>query len=218
LLAAYQLGEPVEDLAGFFALFSNGVFGGDPGIVRSQIFQDEALRRYDADHDSLSRAELSADPFWKGTPPLVLSDPASGIFRIQGFPGNTTQAWRDYWTQVDGFNPDKDITVPIRISQAGGDTRVRPPKTEKLLEQIRARPGSRGQSSTSSMTQGRWMIPTRRMSSASTSVYWLTARRPSGCWRGPLTRRRITRHERPAAGSPASDGCGNHPHIAAGWL
>jgi hypothetical protein len=122
LLVAYQLGQPIPDLAGFIALFTNGVCGGKPDIDLDQIFQEQGKTRYDEDHDALARVQLSESPFWSGTAPFVRQDPPAGIFRAQGSP-----AWTDYWTQVDAFNPDKDIAVPIRISQAEGDARVQAP-------------------------------------------------------------------------------------------
>lgn len=136
LLVAYQLGQPIPDLAGFIALFTNGVCGGKPDIDLDQIFQEQGKTRYDEDHDALARVQLSESPFWSGTAPFVRQDPPAGIFRAQGSP-----AWTDYWTQVDAFNPDKDIAVPIRISQADGDARVQAPKTRKLIRQLRARLG-----------------------------------------------------------------------------
>ena len=136
LLAAYQLPTSVEDLAGFIALFTNGVVAGNPGIKLTEIFQEEAKRRYDEDHNELARVELSEDPFWKNTRALTVPRP-QGIFSAQG-----GSAWTEYWEQVDDFNPDREISVPIRISQAEGDVRVQPPKTRKLIRQLCHRLGT----------------------------------------------------------------------------
>ena len=137
LLVAYQnLLFPNGDLGAFYPLFSNGVFGGDPGIVKTQIFQDAALGKYLEDYDTKARGELSKDDFWMNTLPVP------GIFRTQSLLGSgpaadaRKEAWNRYWAQVDKFNPDLPITVPIRISQAGGDERVRPGNTEQLLGQL----------------------------------------------------------------------------------
>jgi pimeloyl-ACP methyl ester carboxylesterase len=126
LLVAYQQPKPFSDLGAFYPLFSNGVFGGDPGIDKTQIFQAAALQQYLADYDTKARVELSLEPQWMQTPPTE-------IFQPQG-----SDAWARYWAQVDGFNPAKKITVPIRVSQAVGDKRVIPTNTTLLLAQLAA--------------------------------------------------------------------------------
>ena len=141
LRLAYGSWGPVGDLGAFYPLFSNGVFGGDPGIDKSEIFQDWALEKYLADYDTKARAELSEDPAWMDTPPLKpVPNRAEGIFRDQYLLGvpSRNEAWEKYWAQVNGFNPALEITVPIRISQADGDTRVNPANTRKLIGQLRA--------------------------------------------------------------------------------
>lgn len=145
LLVIYQSPTPFGDLGAFYPLFCNGVFGGDPTIDKTKIFQDWALVKYLEDYNSKARVQLSLDPDWMNKPPLAAPDPASptdrsaGIFRTQVNPTDPTQlaAWQKYWTQVDAFNPARDITVPIRISQAAGDKRVMPANTAKLIEQLR---------------------------------------------------------------------------------
>lgn len=129
----------VPDLGAFYPLFSNGVFGGDPGIDPADIFQPAALAKYSEDRNTRSRAELSQDPFWMQRPPLAgtVLDRSGGIFRVQ-----TGDAWTRYWAQVDAFNPDLDITVPIRISQAAGDARVNPANTTLLIQQLETRNGT----------------------------------------------------------------------------
>ncbi|NUR57807.1 MAG: lipase [Catenulispora sp.] len=139
LQLAYGLPEPVGDLGGFYVLFSNGVFGGDPDIPVSEIFQPEAEAKYRLDFDTKSRAELSLDEFWMDRPPFDVRDPEGSLFRSQfASPGSVrARAWAAYWDQVEGFTPDKEIGVPIRISQARGDERVKAYKTEKLITQLR---------------------------------------------------------------------------------
>ena len=140
LQLAYRSPVPVGDLGGFYALFSNGVFGGDPDIDANEIFQEAALDKYREDFDTKARAELSQDEFWMDRPPLLYGEsPQDGIFRAPALQPNTprAKAWTAYWAQVDAFNPAKQITVPIRVSQARGDERVKPEKTEKLLSQLR---------------------------------------------------------------------------------
>jgi pimeloyl-ACP methyl ester carboxylesterase len=126
LLVAYQQPQPFSDLGAFYPLFSNGVFGGDPGIDKTQIFHDGALQQYLADYDTKARVELSLEPQWMATPPTDIFQPQGG------------DAWARYWAQVDGFNPAKKITVPIRVSQAVGDKRVIPTSTTLLLAQLAA--------------------------------------------------------------------------------
>jgi pimeloyl-ACP methyl ester carboxylesterase len=126
LLYVYEQPAPFGDLGAFYALFSNGVFGGDPGIERAQIFKEEALRKYLADYDTKARAEMSLDPEWMNVAPTDIFQPQGG------------DAWTRYWAQVDDFNPEKKITVPIRVSQALGDTRVNPVNTTLLLTQLAA--------------------------------------------------------------------------------
>jgi hypothetical protein len=136
LLYVYTQNAPFGDLGAFYPLFSNGVFGGDPGIDKTQIFQDDALRRYLADYDTKARAELSEDPDWMNRAPVDAVNPAEGIFRTQLGNAARIEAWTRYWAQVDGFNPAKKIIVPIRISQALGDKRVNPANTETLVGQL----------------------------------------------------------------------------------
>jgi hypothetical protein len=140
LKVIYALPTPFGDLGAFYPLFCNGVFGGDPSIDKDQIFQEDALKRYMAVYDTKARAELSEDPDWMERAPLNLINAAEGIFRTQFQIGNPDRkaAWDKYWAQVEGFNPEKLITVPIRISQALGDTRVQPANTEKLIGQLEA--------------------------------------------------------------------------------
>lgn len=140
LMFVYAQTAPFGDLGAFYPLFSNGVFGGDPGIDKTQIFQDKALQRYLADYDTKARAELSEEPDWMDRAPLDAGTPAEGIFRTQIQLGNPARkaAWDRYWAEVDGFNPAKLITVPIRISQALGDKRVMPSNTETLVGQLEA--------------------------------------------------------------------------------
>jgi pimeloyl-ACP methyl ester carboxylesterase len=145
LFAAYNLPstELLGDLGAFYPLFCNGVFGGDPTIKEELIFQQAAVTKYREDFNTKSRAELSEDPFWMERPPLAAPNPlwstdrSAGIFRTQVGSDAQTTAWNKYWVQVDAFNPALKITVPIRISQAGGDTRVNPSNTATLLEQLR---------------------------------------------------------------------------------
>jgi len=126
LLYVYEQPAPFGDLGAFYPLFSNGVFGGDPGIDKAGIFQDWALQKYLADHDTKARVELSLDPEWMNTAPTSIFQPQGG------------DAWTRYWAQVDAFNPAKKITVPIRVSQALGDKRVNPANTTLLLTQLAA--------------------------------------------------------------------------------
>jgi pimeloyl-ACP methyl ester carboxylesterase len=144
LLAAYQSPVKVGDLGAFYPLFCNGVFGGDPTIDMELIFQPAAVTKYLEDFNTKARVELSEDDFWMKRPPLAAPDPpfstnrSAGIFRTQVGSEPQTAAWNKYWRQVDAFNPARKITVPIRISQAAGDTRVNPANTATLLEQLRA--------------------------------------------------------------------------------
>ena len=135
---AYQSPRSIGDLGAFYPLFCNGVFGGDPGIDKRQIFQDDALAQYLADYDTKARVELSLEPAWMEKPPLAPLIKENGIFRtqIQLDDPDRKAAWDRYWAQVAGFNPAKRITVPIRVSQALGDARVNPANTEKLLGQL----------------------------------------------------------------------------------
>ena len=143
LFVAYQSWEPFGDLGAFYPLFCNGVFGGDPTIKMELIFQPDAVTQYLTDFNTKARVELSEEDFWMTRPPLAAPDPpestnrSAGIFRTQLGSWPQTAAWNKYWTQVAGFNPAKKITVPIRISQAAGDTRVNPANTTTLLEQLR---------------------------------------------------------------------------------
>jgi pimeloyl-ACP methyl ester carboxylesterase len=138
LRAIYTSAAPFGDLGAFYPLFSNGAFGGDPSIDKTQIFQDWALEKYLADYDTKARAEMTDDPEWMTTPPLAQPDPSKGIFRTQVGDIARITAWVKYWAQVDGFTPAKKITVPIRISQAAGDKRVNAANTAILVGQLNA--------------------------------------------------------------------------------
>ena len=138
LQAAYLSPFKMDDLGGFYVLFTNGVFGGNPDIGWEDIFLPDALTRYEADFDDKARVELSVEPgFWMD------SRPNGQIFteQYEGPLLNRTlkPVWRDYWKQVDDFNPDVLIRVPIRISQAELDQRVVPEKTRRLIGQLKAR-------------------------------------------------------------------------------
>ncbi|WP_194918948.1 lipase family protein [Catenulispora rubra] len=139
LLLAYRHPQPVGDLGGFYALFSNGVFGGDPDIEATEIFQPDALNKYRDDFDTKSRAELSLDDFWMERAPLDADEPENGIFRSPTLDPSSprARAWNAYWRQVDGFDPAKQIRVPIRVSQALGDERVKADKTRRLIAELR---------------------------------------------------------------------------------
>jgi len=139
LRLAYRNLEVVGDLGAFYPLFSNGVFGGDPDIDAREIFQPEALANYRRDFDTRSRAELSQDRFWMKRPPVDAIDPENGIFRAPAMKPGTprAKAWIAYWKQVDDFNPARQITVPVRISQALGDQRVKADKTRRLIGRLR---------------------------------------------------------------------------------
>ena len=139
LWQAYRVLDPVPDLAGFFALFTNGVRGGDPEIELDKIFQPAAQIKYLDDYDTKSRAEMSdLLDFWARQPPRVLSGNSS-IFTALEDSAEIADMWRRYWDQVDNFSPEVTINAPIRISQANGDTRVRPAKTTLLLGELRHR-------------------------------------------------------------------------------
>ncbi|MEZ0113580.1 hypothetical protein ABH920_007613 [Catenulispora sp. EB89] len=139
LLLAYRHPESVGDLGGFYALFSNGVFGGDPDIDAAEIFQPDALDKYREDFDTKARGELSLDPFWMERAPLDADEPENGIFCSPTLDplSPRAKAWNAYWRQVDGFDPAKQIRVPIRISQALGDERVKADKTRRLIAELR---------------------------------------------------------------------------------
>lgn len=135
LRLAYASNKPIDDLSGFYVLFCNGAFGGDLSVenARDQIFQPAAVTQYDRDANSKSRAELSRETFWTTRPPLAgAPNWEDGIFRVQSLVG----IWAKYWRQVANFNPAKPITVPIRISQAEHDQRVKAPKTRQLIGQL----------------------------------------------------------------------------------
>ncbi|MFG3050703.1 hypothetical protein ACGFZP_07050 [Kitasatospora sp. NPDC048239] len=58
---------PVSDLGGFYALFTNGVFGGDPGIDRDRISQAEGDERVAPDKADTLIGQLNAI---EGNPPV----------------------------------------------------------------------------------------------------------------------------------------------------
>jgi len=150
LETVYSLFVAFHDLGAFYPLFTTGVFCGDPDIDIDEIFQPDAKTRYLEDFDTKARAQLSEEDFWMKRPPVaVFPFPATaGIFKSQ--PRHDTgneekeKAWNAYWAQVRAFNPAKQIGVPIRLSQAGGDDRVQPANTEALRGQLEAMNGGAG--------------------------------------------------------------------------
>jgi hypothetical protein len=137
LLVIYQSPTPFNDLGAFYPLFCNGVFGGDPTIDKTKIFQEWALAKYLEDYNTKARVELSLDTDWMDRPPLAVPDPplstnrSAGIFRTQVNPTDPTQseAWQKYWKQVVAFNPALEITVRSvfpRPRETSGSCRLTP--------------------------------------------------------------------------------------------
>lgn len=111
------------------------------GVVSSRDVDGDDIDRIRKIY-SHGQVMLSASrPVRNRQAPLDAETKEDGIFRTQLGDSARRTAWQKYWAQVDGFTPAKEITVPIRISQARGDERVLPAKTEKLLGQLRRIPG-----------------------------------------------------------------------------
>ncbi|WP_329493455.1 alpha/beta hydrolase family protein [Kitasatospora herbaricolor] len=100
----------------FTPLFLAGALGGDPTIDPAQVLTDEALALWpQARH--LSRAELSEPESWGG---IKGSDQFRG-----SYPQNPNPHQVNFDRQLGAMNPDVEITVPVRITQAADDLRVR---------------------------------------------------------------------------------------------
>jgi pimeloyl-ACP methyl ester carboxylesterase len=112
----------------FTPLFLTGAIAGDPSIDPAQVLSDEAYALWP--HAEIRcRVGLSQVDSWGGL---------TGTHQLRQPP--TTSTTR-FLAQLDSMHPDVDISVPIRISQAVLDQRVRVAFTRTLVEQLSLRNG-----------------------------------------------------------------------------
>ncbi len=100
----------------FTPLFLAGAIGGEPSIEPSEVLTDEALLLWPQAR-RLSRAELSGEESWGG---IKGSDQFRGTY--PALPNPHQQLFDQ---QLDAMNPNLEIRVPVRITQAEDDQRVK---------------------------------------------------------------------------------------------
>ncbi|MER8187754.1 lipase [Kitasatospora sp. NPDC094015] len=119
----------------FTPLFLAGAIGGDPSIDPAQVLSDLAYRYWpQARHRS--RAALSREDSWGG---IDGTDQFRGAYPL--LPNAHQQRFDQ---QLARMNPDLEIRVPVRISQAADDERVRAAPapllgTDDLVQELDAR-------------------------------------------------------------------------------
>ncbi len=134
LVRAGALSPDVGEGFAFTPLFLAGAIAGEPSIDVAQVLSDEAYRLWpQARHRS--RAALSRSDSWGG---IKGKDQFRGTY-LNG-PNLDQQKFNK---QVDAMNPDVEIRVPVRISQADDDDRVvaKPfplAGTDVLVDKLRA--------------------------------------------------------------------------------
>lgn len=134
LVRAGALSGDVGEGFAFTPLFLAGAIAGEPSIDPAQVLSNEAYRLWpQAGHRS--RAALSRSDSW------------GGIKGKDQFRGNYLSApnadQQLFDEQVDAMNPDMEIGVPVRITQAADDERVlaAPPLllgTDALVRELKA--------------------------------------------------------------------------------
>lgn len=119
--------QPNEGFA-FTPLFLTGAIAADPSIDPAQVLTDAAYALWP--HAEIRcRVGLSMTDSWGGL---------AGTNQLRQPPGASTTA---FLAQLDAMNPDIDISVPIRISQAVLDQRVRVAFTRTLADLLSKRNG-----------------------------------------------------------------------------
>ena len=112
----------------FTPLFLTGAIAADPAIDPAQLLSDAAYPLWP--HAEIRcRVGLSQPDSWGGLP---------GTSQLRQPANASTTA---FLAQLDAMNPDLEIAVPIRISQAVLDQRVRVAFTRLLVDQLSQRNG-----------------------------------------------------------------------------
>ncbi|MFJ8403657.1 alpha/beta hydrolase family protein [Streptomyces microflavus] len=119
----------------FTPLFLAGAIGGDPTIDPEQVLSPRAFQELWPHVPHRSRAGLSRPDSWGGIR-------GTEQFR-SGYPGTPNAHQAKFDRQVEAMNPDLPIAVPVRITQAADDERVRAdpaplPGTDALVEELTA--------------------------------------------------------------------------------
>ncbi|MFD5111769.1 alpha/beta hydrolase family protein [Streptomyces sp. NPDC058391] len=117
----------------FTPLFLAGAIGGDPDINPAEVLSDEAYELWPHILDR-SRADLSNEDSWGGI---------KGNAQFRGtYPKDPNPHQQRFDDQLAKMNPDVEIRVPVRITQAAADLRVfavLPPPlkgTDVLVEEL----------------------------------------------------------------------------------
>lgn len=99
----------------FTPLFLAGAMGGDPSITPEGVLSEKALELWPQALEC-SRAELSGALSWGGI---------KGKEQFKDtYPKGPNEQQRRFDEQLAAMNPNLEITVPVRISQAADDQRV----------------------------------------------------------------------------------------------
>ncbi|MDT0491233.1 alpha/beta hydrolase [Streptomyces sp. NPDC012600] len=125
----------------FTPLLLAGALGGDPAIDPEQVLSPRAFEELWPHVRQRSRAGLSRPDSWGG----IRGDEQ---FRA-GYPAAPNAHQAAFDRQLEAMNPDLPITVPVRITQADDDERVRAdpaplPGTDALVAELTATNSPRG--------------------------------------------------------------------------
>ncbi|WP_411080599.1 alpha/beta hydrolase family protein [Streptomyces sp. cmx-18-6] len=117
----------------FTPLFLAGAIGGDPTIDPAQVLSPRAFQELWPHVRQRSRAGLSRPDSWGGIR-------GSEQFRA-GYPAAPNADQEKFDRQVEAMNPDLPFAVPVRITQAADDERVRADPapllgTDALVEEL----------------------------------------------------------------------------------
>ncbi|MEV4879830.1 alpha/beta hydrolase family protein [Streptomyces cyaneofuscatus] len=125
----------------FTPLLLAGALGGDPTIDPEQVLSPRAFQELWPHVRDRSRAGLSRPDSWGGIKGTEQFGP--------GYPATPNPDQEKFDRQLEAMNPDLPITVPVRITQAADDERVRADPapllgTDALVEELTATNSGRG--------------------------------------------------------------------------
>ncbi|WP_224372382.1 alpha/beta hydrolase [Hyalangium versicolor] len=107
----------------FTPLFLTGAIAGDPRILPSEVLTDKAYELF-PHAETRCRADMTQEDSWGGI---------KGICQLRE---RDSLSKRAFFEQLDRMDPALMIGVPIRISQAKEDTRVKAFRTEALYTRL----------------------------------------------------------------------------------
>ncbi|MFD5986891.1 alpha/beta hydrolase family protein [Streptomyces cyaneofuscatus] len=144
LLGLVRGGATLDQVNSGFAytpLLLAGALGGDPTIDPEQVLSPRAFQELWPHVRDRSRAGLSRPDSWGGIKGTEQFRP--------GYPATPNPDQEKFDRQLEAMNPDLPLTVPVRITQAADDERVRADPapllgTDALVEELTATNSERG--------------------------------------------------------------------------